>query len=151
MIDIDHFKLYNDTYGHQAGDDCLQRVAEAFAETIKRPTDLVARFGGEEFAIILGGTDADGAFLIAEQAVENLRNMQIEHSGSKTNDFLTVSVGIATMFARFETTEIDLIKTADRALYRAKEHGRDRIYVYDQMMQGIMDVDVLTQEMFDAG
>ena len=147
MIDIDHFKLYNDTYGHQAGDDCLQRVAEAFAETIKRPTDLVARFGGEEFAIILGGTDAAGAYLIAEQAVENLKNMQIPHGGSETCKFLTVSVGIATMFARFETSEADLIKTADRALYHAKENGRNRIYAHDQITHGAMNADILEQDL----
>src|SRR5688500_5138778 len=101
LIDIDHFKRFNDTYGHQAGDECLQRVAEAFAETIKRPTDLVARFGGEEFALILGGTDAAGALIIAEQAVENVNDLKIPHSGSETSQFLTVSVGIATMFAKF--------------------------------------------------
>lgn len=84
ILDIDHFKLYNDTYGHQAGDCCLRKVAEALAETINRPTDLVARFGGEEFAVILGDTDLEGALLIAEQALANVRNLKIPHSRSKT-------------------------------------------------------------------
>ena len=148
MIDIDHFKSFNDTYGHQAGDDCLQRVAEAFAETIKRPTDLVARFGGEEFALILGGTDAAGALLIAEQAVENLRKMKIQHQGSDTNEFLTVSAGIATMMGKFDTSEADLIGAADRALYHAKANGRDRIYAYDHFTNMPINADLLAQEHF---
>lgn len=135
LLDIDHFKLYNDTYGHQAGDDCLQKVAEAFAETIKRPTDLVARFGGEEFAIILGGTDAQGAQNIAEQAAENVRNLKIPHSKSKTGEYLTVSIGIATTFAKFEITESDLIKVADKALYQAKANGRNQIVSFDFLTQ----------------
>ncbi|MGE3466605.1 MAG: diguanylate cyclase, partial [Pyrinomonadaceae bacterium] len=130
-IDIDHFKLFNDTYGHQAGDECLQRVAEALAETIKRPTDLVARFGGEEFAIVLGGTDRPGAITIAEQAFHNVKNMEIPHNSSSTNSSLTISVGIATMFADLGANEADLIKAADRALYQAKQNGRDRIHIYD--------------------
>ncbi|MFT3742745.1 MAG: diguanylate cyclase [Pyrinomonadaceae bacterium] len=146
MIDIDHFKLYNDTYGHHAGDDCLQRVADAFAGTIHRPTDLVARFGGEEFAMVLGGTSAEGALMIAEQAVENIRKMQIRHSESLTSEFLTVSVGIATVFANFDMSETDLIKLADAALYRAKRDGRDRIYVYDQLTRGALNADILARE-----
>ncbi len=133
LLDIDHFKLYNDTYGHQAGDDCLQKVAEVLAETIKRPTDLVARFGGEEFAIVLGGTDAEGALNIAEQAFENIRNLKLPHISSKTSEYLTVSVGVATIYPQFETTEADLIKAADKALYQAKETGRNRIVAHDLM------------------
>jgi diguanylate cyclase (GGDEF)-like protein len=143
MIDIDHFKLFNDTYGHQAGDDCLQRVAEAFAEAIKRPTDLVARFGGEEFAMILGGTDAEGALQIAEQAIANLAKMGIRHSQSRTSEFLTVSAGIATVFATFDMTETELIKLADAALYQAKKEGRNRIFVYDRMTAGSRSSDIL--------
>ena len=135
MLDIDHFKLYNDTYGHQAGDDCLQKVAEALAETIKRPTDLVARFGGEEFAIILGGTDAEGAINIAELAMENIKNLKIPHSNSKTNEYLTISIGVATAFAKFDLTETDLIKAADKSLYRAKENGRNQINSFDFITQ----------------
>ena len=135
LLDIDHFKLYNDTYGHQSGDDCLQKVAEALAETIKRPTDLVARFGGEEFAIILGGTDAEGAIKIADQAIENIKELNILHSQSRTCEYLTVSIGVATTFAKLEMTEADLIKAADKALYRAKENGRNRIVSFDFLTQ----------------
>ena len=131
MIDIDHFKLFNDTYGHQAGDDCLKGVARALQDTIHRPTDLAARFGGEEFAIILGGTDADGALKIAEQAMENIQKLKISHCKSLTNDHLTISVGVATMFAKIGMSETELIKAADKALYKAKENGRDRIFSND--------------------
>ncbi len=126
LIDIDHFKLFNDTYGHQNGDDCLQKVAEALAATINRPTDLAARFGGEEFAIILGGTDEAGALIIAKQAMENVKNLQIPHSRSKTSEYLTISIGVATTFAKLGMTEAVLIKSADQALYQAKENGRNR-------------------------
>lgn len=150
MIDIDHFKRFNDKYGHQAGDECLRRVAEAFAETIKRPTDLVARFGGEEFAVVLGGTDAPGALNIAEQAVANVNALKIPHGESPTSDFLTVSVGIATMFATLETNEADLIKAADRALYQAKENGRHQIHVSDHSAGGPPGPIVIIQERMDA-
>ncbi|NJM52216.1 MAG: GGDEF domain-containing protein [Blastocatellia bacterium] len=133
LLDIDHFKLFNDTYGHLVGDECLQKVAEALAETIKRPTDLVARFGGEEFAIVLGGTDAEGALNIARQAMENIQNLNIPHNKSQTSEFLTISVGIATTFAKFEISESDLIKIADVALYQAKEKGRNQIVSFDSL------------------
>ena len=97
LLDIDHFKLFNDTYGHQAGDECLKKVAAALGETIHRPTDLLTRFGGEEFAIILGGTDAAGAMNIAEQAVARVNGLKIPHAGSPTSPHLTVSAGVATM------------------------------------------------------
>ncbi len=144
LLDIDHFKLYNDTYGHQAGDDCLQKVAAALAETIKRPTDLVARFGGEEFAIVLGGTDAEGALNIAEQALKKIRNLKVPHISSKTGEYITVSIGVATIFPQFETTEADLIKAADKALYQAKETGRNRIVSQNVITQKSL---VLEQEL----
>jgi diguanylate cyclase (GGDEF)-like protein len=145
LFDIDHFKLYNDTYGHQAGDACLQKVAEAFAATIKRPTDIVARFGGEEFAMVLGGTDAAGARQIAEQAVANVRKLSIRHCESLTSEFLTVSVGIATVLASFELTETDLVKLADAALYRAKHSGRDRIVTNDHVQHGPLNADLFAR------
>lgn len=150
LFDIDHFKLYNDLYGHQAGDECLQKVAEAFAAVIKRPTDLVARFGGEEFAMILGGTPANGALQLAEAAVENVRDLAIEHSDSPTSRCLTVSVGIATVMPTFELTENDLIKLADSALYRAKRSGRDRIFAFDQVTSGSISSVMLERDVLLA-
>lgn len=149
MIDIDHFKLFNDAYGHQAGDECLQRVADALAETIKRPTDLVARFGGEEFALVLGGTNSSGARSIAEQAVENIRAMKIDHKRSGTSPFLTVSVGIATAFPDLEMSEIELVRNADRALYKAKENGRNCMFYHDHMAHGPVNADVLAEDAFE--
>jgi len=148
MIDIDHFKQFNDTYGHQAGDECLQKVAEAFADTIKRPTDLVARFGGEEFALVLGGTDSEGAVTIAREALANLRDLEIQHSSSPIGEFLTVSLGIATVLPRMGSSEADLIKAADEALYQAKKNGRDRMQIFDEMKHGPVNPLRSTQDMF---
>ena len=148
MIDIDHFKQFNDTYGHQAGDECLQKVAEAFADAIKRPTDLVARFGGEEFALVLGGTDSEGAITIAREALVNLRELEIQHSSSPIGEFLTVSLGIATVRPRIGSTEADLIKAADEALYQAKKNGRDRMHVFDEMVHGPVNAIRSTNDLF---
>lgn len=145
LIDIDHFKLYNDTYGHKAGDECLKKVAEALGKTINRPTDLVARYGGEEFAIILGVTDATGAINIAEKAVENVNNLKIKHSKSETSDYLTISVGVATTYARLGMVESDLIEAADNALYRAKETGRSKI-ISNDLTKPLLEVSVLERE-----
>jgi diguanylate cyclase (GGDEF)-like protein len=117
LLDIDHFKQFNDTYGHHAGDECLKNVAAALRETIHRPTDLLARYGGEEFAIVLGGTDSAGAFTIAEHAVQKVRSLTQ----------VTISAGVATTRVAVGMSEADLIKAADEALYRAKAGGRDRI------------------------
>ena len=135
LVDIDHFKLFNDTYGHLEGDKCLQKVAKSLADTIKRPTDFVARFGGEEFAIILGGTDSDGAMAIAGQVLENVQNLEIIHSSSETTRRITISIGVATTFVRTEMSEADLIKAADTALYKAKENGRNQIVSFDSLTQ----------------
>ncbi len=127
LIDIDHFKLFNDTYGHHAGDECLKAVAAALTGTTHRPTDLLTRFGGEEFAIVLGGTGASGARNIAEQAMAKVDALQIPHSSSPTARHLTISIGVATMFVTVGMSEAELIKAADGALYRAKAGGRNRI------------------------
>lgn len=147
LLDIDHFKLYNDTYGHQTGDECLQRVAEALADAINRPTDLVARFGGEEFAIVLGSTDSVGARRIAAMAIENVNQMFIPHLSSSTSEFLTISAGIGTIVPEFDKSESDLIRAADAALYQAKKDGRNRVLVNDLTLvpdaPGILDEELL--------
>ena len=126
LLDVDHFKLYNDHYGHQAGDDCLVRIAAALTATASRPTDLLARFGGEEFAIILGGTDLKGALSIARDAGALVLGQQIPHAGSPTSDFVTVSIGVAAVTVSDAVSASDLISDADAALYRAKGEGRNR-------------------------
>lgn len=127
LLDIDHFKLYNDTHGHHAGDECLRLVANALKTTIHRPTDLLARFGGEEFAIVLGGTDLAGALTIAEHAVNAVNALQIPHGGSPSIAHVTMSAGVTAMQVGVGVAEIELIKAADTALYRAKAEGRNRI------------------------
>lgn len=145
LLDIDHFKLFNDTYGHQTGDQCLKKVAKALKDAINRQTDLVARFGGEEFAIVLSGTDSEGALNIAEQAMANVRNLQIPHSRSQTSNFLTISIGIVTVLVESEMTEADLINAADKALYQAKASGRNRIHKFDYLTQTSANADILQE------
>ncbi len=127
LLDIDHFKLYNDRYGHQAGDECLARIAAALTTTADRPTDLLARFGGEEFAIILGETDLDGALTVARQVRAIVLDQRIPHAGSTTSELVTISIGVAALAADDTTSASDLIGAADAALYRAKAEGRNRV------------------------
>jgi len=125
LIDIDHFKLYNDTYGHLAGDECLKQVAHSMAKSIVRPGDLVARYGGEEFVIILPNTDSEGALVVAENLRQNVFSLELEHSASTTSDYVAISLGIAQAdFDKMETSE-ELIALADKGLYEAKESGRN--------------------------
>ena len=127
MCDVDFFKPYNDTYGHQAGDDCLKLVGEIIRDNLRRPTDLVARYGGEEFAIVLPETVAEGAVYVAENICEQLRERGIPHQGSRVSDRLTLSCGVATMIPGPASSPSELIRTADLALYQAKKQGRDRV------------------------
>ncbi|MBS1797427.1 MAG: diguanylate cyclase [Acidobacteria bacterium] len=145
MIDIDHFKLYNDAYGHQAGDECLRRVAAALKATIHRPTDIVARFGGEEFAIVLGGTDLEGAMKIATEAADNVRALEIQHRKSPTCATVTISVGVATTLVQFGMEESELIRAADEALYQAKADGRNRISS-NHLSLDFVEISVLEKE-----
>jgi diguanylate cyclase (GGDEF)-like protein len=126
MIDVDHFKLYNDTYGHQKGDECLRRVAEAANGVIFRPGDMVARYGGEEFAIVLPATDIDGALIVADRVRETIAGMGIPHAGND-NGVLTLSIGVASTVPERDADQAALIAAADAALYRAKRNGRNRV------------------------
>lgn len=130
MVDIDYFKKYNDHYGHPAGDSVLQTVAQIMVETARRPADLVARFGGEEFILILPDTDKNGAKLICAKLREALAEANIEHLASPLNR-LTLSLGIATLSPGKLAAAPDLIQAADEALYRAKAGGRDRAEIID--------------------
>lgn len=127
MIDIDHFKLYNDYYGHLEGDRCLQQVAITLARTIKRPADLLTRYGGEEFAAILPDTNREGTYIVAEGMLNEIRNLNIEHLRSPTASHITISVGAATTLPKRDESVADVIKIADRALYYAKGTGRNKI------------------------
>jgi diguanylate cyclase (GGDEF)-like protein len=125
LMDVDYFKLYNDTYGHQGGDSCLKQVAAVLGETIKRTTDLAARYGGEEFVVVLSNTDKSGAMVVAERIRALVEELQIPHMASTINPYVTLSIGIASVVPNHENQAEDLIAAADRALYHAKENGRN--------------------------
>ena len=129
MIDVDHFKYYNDTYGHHTGDDCLRQVAAALQANIKRTADLVARYGGEEFAAILPDTDGAGAAKVAERLRTAVQALAMPHAASPVSDVVTVSVGAATMVPTGGISPLNLIAQADQALYQAKQGGRNRSVV----------------------
>ncbi len=129
MIDIDFFKLYNDYYGHQGGDDCLKMVAKTLADTIKRSVDFVARYGGEEFAAVLPNTDLPGATTVAQNMQDAIAKCNIKHENSKIGKLLTISMGVATLVPQKGSDCSRLIKLADDALYQAKDQGRDCIKV----------------------
>ncbi|MEG4940235.1 diguanylate cyclase domain-containing protein [Microcoleus sp. F4-D5] len=129
MCDIDCFKLYNDTYGHQAGDECLRQVAAVLQHSVKRSADLVARYGGEEFAIVLPNTDIQGATCVAEMIGQQVRSLQIVHAKSLVSEYVTLSLGVACCIPAPMSQPATLIAIADEALYRAKKAGRDRVSV----------------------
>lgn len=126
MIDIDNFKSFNDTYGHQAGDHCIRRVAQVIGKSVLRGTDFVARYGGEEFSIILPATDARGAHTVAERVRHHVQLLRLMHKTSPASEYVTVSVGVATALPSKEGSSIqELIEAADKALYRSKNRGRN--------------------------
>ncbi len=126
LCDIDYFKQYNDTYGHTAGDDCLLLVAQALKQTIKRSTDLAARYGGEEFVVILTNTNRDGAVAVAQEIHAAIEQLNIPHATSAVKQHITLSIGIATLMPTPDMVPLDLIESADQALYKAKAQGRNR-------------------------
>ncbi|SDX43739.1 diguanylate cyclase (GGDEF) domain-containing protein [Allochromatium warmingii] len=126
MIDIDHFKPYNDHYGHGAGDECLRRVAQALYQVPQRPTDLVARYGGEEFAVILPETDRLGTAHLAQRLLDAVRALALEHAYSEVAPQVTISVGMATHSPDQPYYDAEALKQgADQALYQAKARGRN--------------------------
>ena len=129
MMDIDHFKEFNDHYGHGAGDKCLQKVARSLTETLSRPTDALCRYGGEEFVALLPGSDYDGARVVAERIREAVETLAVSHEYSDTSAVVTLSLGVATVTPD-RTQEPDgasLMAHADEALYSAKHAGRNRV------------------------
>jgi diguanylate cyclase (GGDEF)-like protein len=127
MIDIDHFKAYNDLYGHGGGDRCLQQVATAIAAGVRHEGALVARYGGEEFAVILPRTEAEEAAEIAEALRRRVESLGIAHAGSPAGSRVTISVGISTRTPPQTADFVDLMHSADQALYKAKEGGRNGV------------------------
>ncbi len=128
MLDVDHFKAFNDNYGHQAGDECLMEVAKTLNTELKRPTDLVARYGGEEFMLILPDTSNEGAAQVAEQVRAAVESLKITHEHSSTGPVVTISAGTATIVPQAESSMELLIREADIALYRAKRMGRNQVH-----------------------
>ncbi len=127
LLDVDHFKLFNDRYGHQAGDDALRVISDALKSCLRRPADLVARYGGEEFACILPETSFEDALVIAHELETRVRNLAIPHADSDASTIVTISLGLATRVANTSSDVSELIGLADRLLYEAKHSGRARV------------------------
>ena len=129
MVDVDHFKAFNDVAGHVHGDDCLTRIAGALEEAAARPADLAARYGGEEFSILLPDTDQEGAQAIAERIRDNIRRLDIPHPAFDDGRRISVSQGVAVFDPELDRNPSSLVQRCDKALYHAKDAGRDRIEV----------------------
>lgn len=125
FMDIDFFKKYNDHYGHVAGDSCLRQVAKAVEGVKKRGADFAARYGGEEFAMILPGSDMEGAMQLAEDVRCAVAALNIQHNSSDVAEYVSLSLGVATILPDQKMSPVDLIKAADKALYQAKTNGRN--------------------------
>jgi len=127
LIDIDFFKNYNDYYGHLKGDDCLVQVATAIQDIPKKPSDLVSRYGGEEFAVLLPNTSLSTGLVLAEEIRNRIESLAIPNNNSMVSPYVTLSLGVAAIVPRPRTSPEDLIHIADSALYQAKKLGRNRV------------------------
>ena len=136
LCDVDHFKLYNDHYGHLAGDDCLKAVAATIQSVCRRPADLAARYGGEEFVLVLPDTPTDGAQLVATAMLDAINALAIPHARSGVAPNVTVSAGIASFDANKGVNPAELIARADGALYQAKERGRNCCVLPEHVING---------------
>lgn len=130
LMDIDHFKRYNDTYGHRAGDECLKKVAQSLLAQCKRGSDFIARYGGEEFAAILPDVSKKEAIAFANKLRNAVNELNIEHKTSLNAQYITISIGVATMEDGRSTSEHSLLEEADLGLYEAKEAGRNRVVAH---------------------
>lgn len=139
MLDIDYFKQYNDQYGHIQGDECLKRVGQVLSLAAIRSTDFIARFGGEEFVLVLPETDAKSAEKVAEKCLSLIVEQQIPHARSEVSQVLTASLGVSTTIPSADVEPIAFIDTVDRLLYRAKQTGRNRIE-YDQALNSMKEM-----------
>lgn len=127
LCDVDYFKHYNDTYGHQVGDDCLKKIAQALTQTVRRSTDLVARYGGEEFAIILPNTSSEGALQVAKAVQQQMSQLKIMHALSSVSQYVTLSIGVASLIPNQNLFPETLVNLADVALYKSKQQGRNQV------------------------
>ncbi|MPM32656.1 Phytochrome-like protein cph2 [bioreactor metagenome] len=134
MIDVDYFKIFNDTYGHVQGDECLKIIAKTLKSTVNRSTDLTARLGGEEFSVLLPDTDEDGGKSIATKILESISALKIPNENSKAMPYVTVSIGICSLVPTVNCEAEDFIHAADMALYSAKESGRNRFQVFNNVI-----------------
>lgn len=132
MIDIDHFKNYNDFYGHQAGDMCLKQVAHAIRTVLRRSTDYVGRYGGEEFLVLLTNSDSEKAKKMAEKLCDAVRHLNIPHFASRTADVVTISVGLNVITPMPKLSASLVIQQADEALYEAKRNGRNQVVLHQK-------------------
>lgn len=129
LLDIDHFKPYNDNYGHQAGDECLKKVAVAIRDSLKRPSDFAARYGGEEFVVVLPDTSSHGAESVAEKLRRNIELLSLPHAHSAVSKVVTLSAGAGTMIPTENALASNFIKVVDEALYAAKQGGRNSVKI----------------------
>jgi len=129
MIDVDHFKAYNDSFGHLEGDEALRKVAAAIKEASARPSDLPARYGGEEFALVLPNTSPGGARLVAEKLRQTVAALKIPHNAPSEGSHLSISIGLSTTIPKAGSNCRDLISAADKGLYSAKNNGRNQVGV----------------------
>lgn len=129
LLDIDYFKQYNDRYGHLQGDECLKRVGQVLDAAGKRARDLFARFGGEEFVLVMPETDSDAALLVAERLRNLILQDKVLHEDSPVDQILTISLGVSTIVPSHEDCSANFLETVDRQLYRAKHEGRNRVAV----------------------
>ncbi|MBU1191765.1 MAG: diguanylate cyclase [Gammaproteobacteria bacterium] len=127
MIDIDYFKTYNDSFGHQQGDTCLQQVAQALSQVLSRPADRAARYGGEEFAVLLPDTTINGGIEVAETIRQRIKSLELPAADTEVSPYVSVSLGVASMVPQPDQTAMALLQAADQALYKAKKSGRDRV------------------------
>ena len=127
LLDIDHFKAYNDSYGHQEGDHCLKQISHVISRTVNRQKDLVARYGGEEFCCILPATSYENAMSVANKIRSNVEALQLPNQGSSINDYVTISLGVVTTIPGTATTSAEILAIADKNLYVAKNSGRNQV------------------------